>query len=151
MRKELEQQLVAGWPNWFGLAGNTRLSPTARGFDTAMGGTASCGGYVWTGSRWSVCPCFTSHSHQGFRGLQDLVPLLSRAPERLREVQPKVPLSHTWGGARQVTQYACRTEFAVASRPAYRATRLTPGMTSASSTRTEVSRVSPETIVVSER
>ena len=118
---------------------------------TTMGGTASCGGYVWTWSRWSVCPCFTSHSHQGFSSLQDLVPLLYSAPERLREVHPKVRLSHTWGSARQVTQYASRTEFAVASRPAYRATRLTPGMTSASSTRTEVSRVSPETILESER
>ena len=37
MRKELEQKLAARWPNWFGLAGNPRLSPMARGFEHGDG------------------------------------------------------------------------------------------------------------------
>ena len=37
MRKELEQNLAARWPNWFALAGNPRLSPMARGFEHGDG------------------------------------------------------------------------------------------------------------------
>lgn len=46
MRKELEQKLVARWPNWFGLAGNPRLSPMARGFEHGDG---------WYSILWRLC------------------------------------------------------------------------------------------------
>ena len=46
MRKELEQTLVARWPNWFGLAGNPRLSPMARGFEHSDG---------WYSILWRLC------------------------------------------------------------------------------------------------
>jgi hypothetical protein len=37
MRKELEEKLARRWPTWFGLAGNPRLSPMARGFEHGGG------------------------------------------------------------------------------------------------------------------
>lgn len=46
MRKELEQKLAARWPNWFGLAGNPRLSPMARGFEHGDG---------WFNILWRLC------------------------------------------------------------------------------------------------
>lgn len=46
MRKELEQKLVARWPNWFGLAGNPRLSPMAWGFEHGDG---------WYSILWRLC------------------------------------------------------------------------------------------------
>jgi hypothetical protein len=46
MRKELEQKLARRWPNWFGLAGNPRLSPMARGFEHGDG---------WYDILWRLC------------------------------------------------------------------------------------------------
>jgi hypothetical protein len=46
MRKELEQKLARRWPDWFGLAGNPRLSPMARGFEHGDG---------WYNILWRLC------------------------------------------------------------------------------------------------
>lgn len=46
MRKELEQKLARRWPNWFGLAGNPRSSPMARGLEHGDG---------WFNILWRLC------------------------------------------------------------------------------------------------
>lgn len=46
MRMELEQKLVARWPNWIGLGGNFPVSLMARGFEHGDG---------WFNILWRLC------------------------------------------------------------------------------------------------
>lgn len=73
MRKELEEKIARRWPNWFGMAGNSRLSSMAWGFELGDG---------WFNILWMLCV--------------DLEPLVAdlekRTGERFEVVQLKEEL-----------------------------------------------------------